>query len=48
MKSILNLGYGPISEKNLANKVAKGEVVDSVTSGRQEYIEAALNALMFG
>jgi xylose isomerase len=28
--------------------LAKGEVVDSVTSGRQEYIEAALNALMFG
>jgi xylose isomerase len=31
-----------------AYALAKGEVVDSVTSGRQEYIEAALNALMFG
>ena len=30
-----------------AYALAKGEVVDSVTSGRQEYIEAALNALMF-
>ena len=26
----------------------KGEVLDSVQSGRQEYVEAALNALMFG
>ena len=26
----------------------KGEVLDSVKSGRQEYLEAALNALMFG
>ena len=31
-----------------AYALAKGEVVYSVTSGRQEYIEAALNALMFG
>jgi len=28
--------------------LAKGEVLDSVKSGRQEYLEAALNALMFG
>lgn len=31
-----------------AYALAKGEVVDSVKSGRQEYLEAALNALMFG
>lgn len=28
--------------------LAKGEVLDSVKSGRQEYLEASLNALMFG
>jgi xylose isomerase len=26
----------------------KGEVTDSVMSGKQEYLESALNALMFG
>lgn len=31
-----------------AYALAKGEVLDSVKSGRQEYLEAALNALMFG
>ena len=31
-----------------AYALQKGEVLDSVKSGRQEYLEAALNALMFG
>ncbi len=31
-----------------AYALQKGEVLDSVESGRQEYLEAALNALMFG
>ena len=31
-----------------AYALERGEVVDRVESGRQEYIEAALNALMFG
>ena len=31
-----------------AYALAKGEALDSVKSGRQEYLEAALNALMFG
>ena len=31
-----------------AYALARGEVLDSVQSGRQEYLEAALNALMFG
>ena len=31
-----------------AYALQKGEVLESVKSGRQEYLEAALNALMFG
>ncbi len=31
-----------------AYALERGEVLDSVQSGRQEYLEAALNALMFG
>ena len=31
-----------------AYALEKGEVLDSVKSGRQEYLEASLNALMFG
>jgi hypothetical protein len=33
LKSVLDLGYGPISPSNLANKVAKGEVKETTKNG---------------
>ena len=41
-------GVKDINSVIVVPKAIQGEVLDSVKSGRQEYLEASLNALMFG
>lgn len=44
MQSVLNLGYGPISEATLAKKVASGEVVQYTSNGVTKFKKNAKQA----
>ena len=43
MQSVLNLGYGPISEQKLASLVASGEVIEYTMNGKTMFKKATKN-----